>query len=104
MLVKLNTVVKMNGQWRQPGELVEVSAEEAQRLRKIDAASAADGAVEPIQEDVDAMRAELARLQEFERQQLAASAEAKAEAEQEEAERKAAESAASKGKAKPDKE
>lgn len=99
MQVKLKSVVKVSGQWRQPGELVEVSVEEAQRLNKIGAASAADGAsVTAEQDDLAAMRAELARLQEFERQQLAAQAEAELKAVEETA-AKAKGKAAAKGDA-----
>ncbi|MGI2294172.1 hypothetical protein [Paenibacillus sp. GXUN7292] len=105
MNVTLKALTKVDGQWRKSGEIIKLSDAEAKRLISMGAAITANGtAAVTEQDDVEAMRAELARLQEFERQQLAASAEAKAKAEQEEAERKAAEVAAAKAKAKPDKE
>jgi|GEM_PF-3626196 hypothetical protein len=99
MLVKLTGVTKVNGQWRQPGESVELPEAEAKRLIGINAAKATGAeppAISPANEEIDAMRAELARLQEFERQQIAAAAEAQAE--KQEAERKAAEEVAAKAK------
>jgi hypothetical protein len=103
MLVKLTAVVKANGQWRKPGESVELPETEARRLIGIEAAKATGAeppVVPPVNAEVEAMRAELARLQEFERQQLAADAAAKAQAEKEESDRKSAETAVEKGKGK----
>lgn len=100
MNVKLKALTKVNGFWRDLGETVTLSEKEAKRLIELNAAVATGDAPEaPVDSDeVTAMRAELERLQEFERQQLAA---AQAKAEQEEAERLALESAAAaKGKAK----
>jgi hypothetical protein len=100
MFVKLILVAKVNGQWRQPGEVVDLPEAEARRLITINAATAtgADSQAAPESSDLDAMRAELAELHEFRRQRL--EAEAKAQAEKEEAERKAAEEAAAKAKTK----
>lgn len=101
MNVTLKALTKVDGQWRKSGETVKLSDAEAKRLISLGAAITANGAeVAPAQEDVDAMRAELVRLQEFERQQLAAVLEAKAKAEQEEAEGKAVEETTAKGKGK----
>ncbi|WP_219930305.1 DUF7210 family protein, partial [Paenibacillus agaridevorans] len=88
MLVKLTAVVKANGQWRKPGESVELPEAEARRLIGVNAAKATGAepqAAQSMSEEFEALRAELARLQEFERQQLAAEADAKALAEKEEA-------------------
>jgi hypothetical protein len=99
--VKLKAKVKVAGEWKDPGSIVELSNVEARRLLDIGAAEAtgAESKAAPESEDLDAMRAELTRLQEFERQQLAA-VQAQALAEKEEAERKAAEEAAAKAKTK----
>ena len=102
MLVKLTANVKANGQWHEPGESIDLPDDEAHRLIRIGAATAngAEIAVAvPENTELEAMRAELIRLQEFERHQLAtakaaeeaAEAERKAQAEREEVERKAAE-------------
>ncbi len=99
MKVKLNTVTKVNGMWRQPGQIADLSEDEAKRLIGMGAAVAASGEVVAPQgdsEEVAAMRSELERLKEFEQKQLAAQAEAKALAEKEEAERKSAEAKAKK--------
>ncbi|MEK3882421.1 hypothetical protein [Paenibacillus sp. PL2-23] len=103
MFVKLTAVVKVAGQWQKPGQAVELPDVEAQRLISIHAAVASESEppdVPPINAEVEAMRAELIRLQEFEQQQLTAEANTKALAEKEEADRKAAEAAAVKGKSK----
>lgn len=99
MKVKLNTVTKVNGVWRQPGQIAELPDEEAKRLIGLSAAVAVSGEEATPQgesDEVAAMRAELERLREIEQKQLAAEAEAKAEAEKEEADRKAAEAKAKK--------
>lgn len=97
--VKLNALAKVNGFWRDPGETVQLSDAEAKRLIDMGAAVAATGEVVAPQRDSDevaAMKAELERLKEFERQQLAAAKAAKALAEKEEADRKAADAKAKK--------
>lgn len=100
MLVKLVGIVKAGGNWRKPGEVVELPASEAQRLIALGAAAATGEAPAEPSADQEALLAELARLREFERQQLAAAQAAQALAEKEEAERKAAEEAAAKAKTK----
>ena len=109
MNVKLKALTKVNGFWRDPGETVTLDDAEAKRLISLGAATATGDAPEaPVDSDeVAAMKAELERLKEIERQQLAAAEEAKALAQKEEAERKAAEAKAKKeaaDKAKADKE
>jgi len=109
MNVKLKAMTKVDGFWRNPGETVQLSVAEAKRLIDLGAAIVTGDAPEaPVDSDeVAAMKAELERLKEFERQQLAAAEEAKALAQKEEAERKAAEAKAKKeaaDKAKADKE
>lgn len=104
MHVKLTALTKVDGQWRQPGETVKLPDTEARRLigmKAAEVAGAVSPASSPVNTELESMRAELARLQEFERQQLAAAeTEAKALAEKEETERKATEAAAAKGKGK----
>ncbi|MHA6484472.1 hypothetical protein ACX1C1_21480 [Paenibacillus sp. strain BS8-2] len=103
MHVKLTALTKVDGQWRQPGETVKLPDTEARRLIRMKAAEAAgaEQLAKPTGKDeIEAMRAEITRLQEFERRQLAAEADANAIAEKEEAERKTAEAAAAKGKGK----
>lgn len=92
MLVKLIGMVKVGGTWRQPGEVVELPVAEAKRLIALGAADATGEAPAEPSADQEALLAELARLREFERQQLAAA--------KEEAGRKAAEEAAAKAKGK----
>lgn len=110
MNVKLKALTKVNGFWREPGETVQLSVVEAERLINMGAAVAVSGeeiAPQGDSDEVAAMKAELERLKEFERQQLAAEAEANALAQKEEADRKAAEAKAKKeasDKAKADKE
>lgn len=100
MFVKLTAKVKVGGQWRQPGESIDLPDDEAHRLIRVGAATAngTEAAVATSETaELEAMRAKLARLQEFERQQLA---DAQADEEAAEAERKAAEEAVAKGKGK----
>lgn len=98
MNVKLQALTKVNGFWRDPGETVTLDDAEAKRLISLGAATATgdvpDASVES--DEVAAMKAELVRLKEFERQQLAAAEAAKALAEKEEADRKAADAKAKK--------
>lgn len=107
MNIKLKATVKIAGDWKQAGDIAELPDKEALRLIDMGAAQAIDAppvADKPDNSELEAMKAELARLQEFERQQLAAAAKAAAEAEaqadREEADRKAVEEAAAKNKAK----
>lgn len=109
MNVKLKALTKVNGFWRDPGETVTLPEKEAKRLIELNAAVATGDAPEaPVDSDeVAAMKAELERLKEFERQQLAAAEEAKTLSQKEEADRKAAEVKVKKeaaDKAKADKE
>lgn len=113
MRVKVTGVVKYAGKWRRPGDVLDDVPEDIAKQMVvqdtgeiISVAPNAEKANVPPPDELDALRRELARLQEFERQTLAA-AEAAAEAERkalaaaEEAERNAVEEAAGKGKAKP---
>lgn len=105
MNVKLKAKVKVDGDWKGSGDVVELPDKEAHRLIEIGAAESIGNiptAAQASEAELDALRAEIARLQEFERQQLAAAAEAEAKAriQKEEAERKAVDDAAAKGKEK----